>query len=257
MEQEYVNKDKEDKNTIHPPNHSSLDKEKYLDNEEEENDDDSIEKTAMMEAESDYYGLCSKRKRPNILVTGTPGVGKTSTADRIAEELELLHISIGDMIRQHDCYDGYDDELQTHILNEDKLLDILEPIMMETEEDMNVDLNHKTATEEQEPTVLEKGGRIVDYHACELFPQRWFDLVLVLRTDTHVLYDRLTVRGYNHRKREENMTCEIMGVVLEEAQNSYDMHIVQEIQSNTLQDLDETIRRVKLWYDQWMFDNKI
>jgi broad-specificity NMP kinase len=64
------------------------------------------------------------RKRPNILVTGTPGVGKTSTAARIAEQLHLMHINVGEVIQQHKCYDGYDDELQTHILDEDALLDV-------------------------------------------------------------------------------------------------------------------------------------
>lgn len=43
-------------------------------------------------------------------------------------------------------------------------------------------------------TMLAGGGVIVDFHSCELFPQRWFDLVLVLRTDNKLLYDRLAAR---------------------------------------------------------------
>ena len=31
--------------------------------------------------------------------------------------------------------------------------------------------------------VMELGGRVVEYHAADLFPERWFDLVLVLRVD--------------------------------------------------------------------------
>jgi len=42
--------------------------------------------------------------------------------------------------------------------------------------------------------VASKGGNIVDFHSCDLFPERWFDLVLVLRTDITVLYDRLEKR---------------------------------------------------------------
>lgn len=40
-----------------------------------------------------------------------------------------------------------------------------------------------------------EGGNIVDYHGCDLFPERWFDAVFVLRTDNTVLYDRLVKRS--------------------------------------------------------------
>jgi adenylate kinase len=105
-------------------------------------------------------------------------------------------------------------------------------------------------------SALEQGGRIVDYHSSELFPERWFDLILVLRVETHVLYDRLTLRGYSDRKRQENIECEIMGVLAEEATNSYDPDMVQEVNSNSIQDLEETVRRVQIWYEQWIQDHK-
>jgi len=41
---------------------------------------------------------------------------------------------------------------------------------------------------------LEGGNTVVDYHSCELFPERWFQLVVVLRTDNSVLYPRLEER---------------------------------------------------------------
>ena len=37
-------------------------------------------------------------------------------------------------------------------------------------------------------------GSIVDHHDCELFPERWFDVVFVLRTDNTKLYERLEAR---------------------------------------------------------------
>ncbi len=39
-----------------------------------------------------------------------------------------------------------------------------------------------------------KGGVILDWHACDLFPRSWIDLVVVLRTGSTVLYDRLIAR---------------------------------------------------------------
>lgn len=38
------------------------------------------------------------------------------------------------------------------------------------------------------------GGVIVDYHGCDLFPERWFHIVFVLRTDNTQLYTRLESR---------------------------------------------------------------
>ena len=41
---------------------------------------------------------------------------------------------------------------------------------------------------------MTEGGNIVDYHGCDFFPERWFDIVFVLRTDNTVLYSRLEKR---------------------------------------------------------------
>lgn len=41
---------------------------------------------------------------------------------------------------------------------------------------------------------VEQGGYIIDWHACDMFPQSWIDLVVVLRTDSTLLYDRLASR---------------------------------------------------------------
>eukprot|EP00559_Dactyliosolen_fragilissimus_P001808 CAMPEP_0184863778 /NCGR_PEP_ID=MMETSP0580-20130426/12406_1 /TAXON_ID=1118495 /ORGANISM="Dactyliosolen fragilissimus" /LENGTH=186 /DNA_ID=CAMNT_0027362293 /DNA_START=41 /DNA_END=598 /DNA_ORIENTATION=+ len=178
----------------------------------------------------------SERNRPNILITGTPGVGKTSTAKLIAEQLKMKHLYVGDIIAQNQFYEGFDEELNTHIVDEDKLLDLMEVMIRKANTEENV-------------------GVVVDYHACELFPERWFDLVLVLRTNTDVLYDRLIARGYNDLKRNQNMECEIMQVVLEEARESYASEIVHEVDSNTLEDMHANVGRIDAWVKQWIQDN--
>lgn len=47
--------------------------------------------------------------------------------------------------------------------------------------------------DELEEMVGERGS-IVEYHGCDFFPERWFDAVVVLRTDNTILYDRLQKR---------------------------------------------------------------
>ena len=98
-------------------------------------------------------------------------------------------------------------------------------------------------------------GIVADYHACEIFPERWFDLVLVLRSKTEVLYDRLTARGYNDKKRSQNMESEIMQVILDEARESFATEIVHEVNSNTLEDMESNVQRVMEWTKQWIKDH--
>lgn len=48
--------------------------------------------------------------------------------------------------------------------------------------------------DEIEDEVLQ-GGYLVDWHACDLFPKSWIDLVVVLRCpSTSIHYDRLASR---------------------------------------------------------------
>lgn len=167
---------------------------------------------------------------PNILITGTPGTGKTETARRIAEQTGLRHLNVGDLVKAENCHDGRDEEFDTYIVDDDKICDLLEPY-------------------------IEEGGNIIDFHSCELFPERWFELILVLRANTDILYDRLTDRGYNEKKRSENIECEIMQVVLDEARESYDEGLVHELSSNTSEDLDSNVSRAAQWLDNWKVNN--
>lgn len=62
------------------------------------------------------------RDYPNIIITGTPGVGKTTHAELLAESIpELKHLSINQIVEERDCTDGRDEELQTWIVDEDKV----------------------------------------------------------------------------------------------------------------------------------------
>jgi broad-specificity NMP kinase len=61
------------------------------------------------------------RTAPNIIITGTPGVGKTIHSEQVAQDTGLQHMSINDIAKQRDCYDGYDEERQSWIIDEDKV----------------------------------------------------------------------------------------------------------------------------------------
>ena len=61
------------------------------------------------------------RSRPNILITGTPGTGKTVTGSELAKRTGLTHINIGDLAKENNLYEGWDADYDCHVLDEDKV----------------------------------------------------------------------------------------------------------------------------------------
>jgi len=52
------------------------------------------------------------------------------------------------------------------------------------------------------------------------------------------------------------MECEIMQVVLEDARESYAEEIVIELGSNSIEQMEENVARIKAWMDNWIANNK-
>jgi len=96
-----------------------------------------------------------------------------------------------------------------------------------------------------------EGGNIVDYHGCDFFPERWFDIVFVLRTNNTTLYERLEQKGYSGKKLTENVECEIFQTILEEARESYRKEIVHELKSNTPDEMETNLDQIERWVQQW------
>lgn len=62
-----------------------------------------------------------KRTLPNIIITGTPGTGKTTHAEQLATATGLRHVSVNQVAKERDCHDGYDEEVGSWIVDEDKV----------------------------------------------------------------------------------------------------------------------------------------
>ncbi|KAF8641120.1 hypothetical protein AX17_000762 [Amanita inopinata Kibby_2008] len=167
-------------------------------------------------------------KGPVIVITGTPGTGKSTHAQLLATEspIPLKHINVGDWVRERGLYEAYDEEWQSYTVDEDKLLDELEPLVAD-------------------------GGIIIDWHTCEVFPERWPDLVVVLTCNHTTLWDRLEKRGYPLKKIQENNEAEIMEVVLDEARTSYPTEIVVDLKSESMEDLESNVNRIAEWISAW------
>ncbi|EFX01114.1 hemoglobin and proliferation regulated protein [Grosmannia clavigera kw1407] len=183
----------------------------------------------------------SKRTRPNIVVTGTPGTGKTTHCEAVVASVGgqaagLRHVSINELVRDRDCHDGWDAEYQSWLVDEDRLLDALEAD----------DVPHGRGA-----------GVLLDWHACDLFPTGWIDLVVVLTADTTSLYDRLAERKYPEKKMQENIDAEIMQVLLQEAHEAFPPEMVVTLQSNTVEDMESNVDRIVAWAQQWYKDNDL
>lgn len=59
------------------------------------------------------------RIKPNIIVTGTPGVGKTSHCELLAQNTGLNHLAINQVVKERGCHEGWDEEYKSWIVNED------------------------------------------------------------------------------------------------------------------------------------------
>ncbi len=167
---------------------------------------------------------------PNILITGTPGTGKTTFAALLAHQLNsslesmnipstfrFTHVELSKVIQNNKLYDGWDEKMNCSIFNEDMVLDYLEPFMG-------------------------SGGIVMDFHGSDFFPQRYFDFVFVLRTQNKILYERLKGRNYTEEKINGNVECEIFEECKQEALESYDNNIVFELENNYEADMNANIK---------------
>ncbi|KXH57824.1 POS9-activating factor FAP7 [Colletotrichum salicis] len=192
------------------------------------------------------------RTSPNIIVTGTPGVGKTTHCEELARRTGLKHLSVNQVVKDRECHEGWDDEFQSWIVDEDKVclpVALIFSSYWELESAAALPLLDAIEGDVQE------GGYIIDWHACDLFPKSWIDLVVVLRVDSTTLYDRLSARKYPEAKLQENLDSEIMEVLLQEAREAFDEEIVVELTSNTSDEMETNISRVEAWLEQWKNDH--
>ncbi len=137
--------------------------------------------------------MLSGGSRLNIIVTGTPGVGKTSFSKVLSEALGLEYIPLDDVLIENKLYLGFDEERGSYIIDIERARSfVYENIVFD--------------------------GVVLDSHlAVAVVPCERVDVCLVLRCDPYILMDRLRSKGYPEKKVLENIQAEILDVVLTEA----------------------------------------
>ena len=142
-----------------------------------------------------------------ILVTGTPGVGKTTVSHKLASKLDALYISITELVKKQKLITGIDENRQTLIADTKKVSKQLQEILANTE-----------------------GSIIIEGHyAVDVVPKKDVNTVFVLRRDPRELKSALENRGYEEKKLWENLAAEILDVCLWDALSACGVDKVCEI----------------------------
>ncbi|MEM2092344.1 MAG: adenylate kinase family protein [Candidatus Bathyarchaeia archaeon] len=130
-----------------------------------------------------------------IIITGTPGVGKSSVSKALASKINAHIISIGNLVKEEKLYSGVDRERDTLIADTERVSKRVKEIISKVQGDV-----------------------IVEGHfAVDVVPPKWVSVAFVLRRDPEELRRILEGRSYSERKIMENLAAEILDVCLYEA----------------------------------------
>ncbi|MCW3996939.1 MAG: adenylate kinase family protein [Candidatus Bathyarchaeota archaeon] len=131
-----------------------------------------------------------------ILVTGTPCIGKTTTAKALAEKLNAHYINLTEFAKTYNLILGEDKQRKSTIIDEQKMRQKLT----------------------QTINSINNQNIVIDGHyAAAIVPTRSVTHVFVLRRNPQELKAFMEKSGYSQNKLQENLQAEILDVCLTEA----------------------------------------
>ena len=151
-----------------------------------------------------------------IIVTGTPGVGKTIVSEQLATKLRAQHVDLAEIVKRERLTSGYDKKRQTWIADTSRLAKRL-----------------------QQKIKQEKTNVIIDGHfASAVIPKAQVTRVFVLRRHPQQLKEQMERRGFKGAKLWENLAAEVLDVCLCDAIMNVGIEKVCEIDTtnNTVED---------------------
>ncbi|MCJ7632976.1 adenylate kinase family protein [Candidatus Bathyarchaeota archaeon] len=163
-------------------------------------------------------------KKKVIIITGTPGTGKTVVSNALATQLGVLHINLTELVHKENLVSEVDEERQTIIVDIRGLSKRVREIIYTSPQDVIIE----------------------GHYAPAVVPSTLVSNVFVLRRDPEKLKMEFEARGYDELKISENLNSEILDVCLVEAVEKYGLGQVDEIDVTaiSINDVVEEIVRV-------------
>lgn len=182
-----------------------------------------------------------------IIVSGTPGTGKTTLAKKLAKNIGFDYIDVNKIVRRYGLSGGYDRKRKTKVIDVRKLnralideISSIKKLSMEKSNKNNIenynnkntkinfdkkysDISKKTIKNKKHPKIINKkikNGIIIDSHLSHYLPKQYADLCIVTKCDLKVLKNRLKRKKYSENKIRENLDAEIFDICLNEAQEN-------------------------------------
>ncbi len=160
-----------------------------------------------------------------IIITGTPGTGKTHLAKDIAKRYGLPLIDVGKFARDNGLVESYDEARDSAVVDEKKLAEALGKMLRE---------DRKT------PYIL------LDGHLSHFLAPSRVALCIVTNADLPALKERLTERGYGAAKVRENLDAEIFQVCRTEAEaRGHRVYVLDTLDKGALEALYAEIGRLR------------
>lgn len=160
----------------------------------------------MKEAKDDQLTGRS-RKRRILVVTGTPGVGKSSVSELLASRIDAKSISLGALVEKEELHFEVDRKRDTLVADMKRLRERVEEIVANSVGDIVVE----------------------GHYAVDIVPSEDLHLVFVLRRDPQELERVLRERLYREEKVRENLAAEVLDVCLYDAVNRCGVDSVCEV----------------------------
>ena len=132
-----------------------------------------------------------------VIVTGSPGTGKSKVARLIAEKLKGEYVDVNRLVKNKKIKSKYDKKLMTSIIDVKILNKYLIRMIKES-----------------------KKLLVIDSHLSQYLPKKYVKLCVVTKCDLKILKKRLEKRGYSKEKIRENLDAEIFDVCLVEAKEA-------------------------------------
>ena len=155
-----------------------------------------------------------------VVVSGTPGTGKTKIAKLIAKKIDANYVDVNSSIKKNKLHIGYDRRFKSYNVNLNKLIDYLIRLIKSSKENL-----------------------IIDSHLSHYIPKRYVNLCIITKCDLKKLKKRLEKRGYSKRKVRENLDAEIFDVCLMEA--LINKHKVRIIDTSKKINIKQLLRYIK------------